>query len=133
MDTDEHELDALSEAVIGPAFRVSNSLGAGFLEKVYENAVYENAMAVELRKTGLQVEQQRPIEVRYDGHIVGEYFADLLVEGVLLVGLKAAKALDDIHVAQCINYLKAAGLRLCLLLNIGRPRVQIRRIRNDPS
>ena len=126
MDTDERGLDALTEAVIGSAFRVSNVLGAGFLEKAYENA-----LAFELRKTGLRVEQQRSIEVRYDGQIVGAYFADLLVEDVLLVELKAAKALDDIHMAQCIDYLKAAGLRLCLLLNFGQPRVQIRRIRND--
>jgi GxxExxY protein len=69
--------------------------------------------------------------VRYDGQVVGEYVADLLVENRLLVELKAAKELDAVHVAQCINYLKASTLRLCLLLNFGQPKVQVRRIRND--
>ena len=126
MDTDEHRLNPVSEAVIGCAFRVSNTLGVGFLEKVYENA-----LAIEIRKAGLLAEQQKALQVRYDGQVVGEYVADLLVEHEVLVELKAVKALDDVHVAQCLNYLKAAGLRLCLLLNFGHPRVQVRRIRND--
>ncbi len=126
MDTDEHGLNALTQLAIGCAYRVSNTLGAGFLEKVYENA-----LVIELRKAGLAVEQQKPLPVRYEGQIVGDYIADLLVEDAVLIELKAVSALDDVHLAQCINYLKAADLKLCLLMNFGKPRVEIRRIRND--
>jgi GxxExxY protein len=123
MNTDEHRLNAISEKIIGCAFTVSNTLGVGFLEKVYENA-----LAYELRKAGLRVDQQHAIEVLYEGTVVGEYAADLLVEGCVLVELKVAKAVDDVHLAQCLNYLKATHLKLCLLLNFGKPRVEIRRI-----
>ena len=102
---------------------MGNALGHGFLEKVYENA-----LAHELRKTSLAVEQQREIKVLYDGIVVGEYIADLLVEGQVLVEIKAVRALDDVHSAQCLNYLKATGHHLCLLINFARPRVEIRRI-----
>jgi GxxExxY protein len=67
----------------------------------------------------------------YDGVPVGEYTADLLVEGVLLVELKAVKELDDIHLAQCLNYLKATNLRLCLLMNFGKPKLEVRRVVNN--
>ncbi len=93
----EH-LMPLSERIIGGAFNVSNALGAGFLEKVYENA-----LAHELRKAGLDVRQQFPIDVVYDGVVVGEFVADLLVESQIVVELKAAKNLDDAHLAQCLN------------------------------
>ena len=119
------EMDKLSERIIGCAYAVSNGLGAGFLEKVYENA-----LAHELRKAGLRVEQQRPLRVHYDGVVVGEYAADLLVEDYILVELKAVKALDEIHLAQCLNYLKATGLSLCLLINFGKPRADVRRVVN---
>ena len=119
-------MSQLTERVIRCAFVVSNTLGCGFLEKVYENA-----LAHELRKTGLQVQQQHAITVYYDGVAVGEYTADLLVEGVLLLELKAVKDLDDIHLAQCLNYLKATNLRLCLLMNFAKPKVEIRRIANN--
>jgi len=82
------------------------------------------------RKRGLAVAPQRGITITYDGTAVGEYFADLLVEETLLIELKATKALDEVHYAQCINYLKATGLRLCLLLNFGKPRLEIKRIAN---
>jgi GxxExxY protein len=123
MDAEFVELNRITERIIGSAFQVSNTLGNGFLEKVYENA-----LAHELRKAGLHFEQQRALPVHYDDVIVGEYCADLLVEGCIVVELKAAKNLEDIHVAQCINYLKAARLRICLLLNFGTPRMQIKRI-----
>lgn len=126
MDTDAHRSNRLTEQVIGCAYRVSNTLGVGFLEKVYENA-----LAIEIAKAGLRVEQQKALNVHYDGRVVGEYIADLLVEGELLLELKAVKSLEDVHVAQCINYLKAAGFPMCLLLNFGTARVQVRRIRND--
>lgn len=108
------------------AFTVQNVLGAGFLEKVYENA-----LAHELRNSGLTVVQGLGIAIRYGGIVVGRYLADLLVESRLLIELKAVKTLDELHRAQCINYLKATGLPLCLLLNFGRPRLEIRRIVNS--
>ena len=125
MHADEHRLSALSGAVIGGAFTVLNTLGAGFMEKVYENA-----LAHELRKTGLSVAQQHAITVLYDGRTVGGYVADLLVERALLVELKTTKTLDHMHRAQCLNYLKATGLPLCLLLNFGNPSLEIKRIVN---
>lgn len=125
MHADEARLNELSGKVIGCAFTVLNGLGAGFLEKVYENA-----LAHELRKAGLAVERQRGLTVIYDGVVVGEYFVDLLVEHSLLVELKTAKVLDQTHRSQCLNYLKATGLRLCLLLNFGRPRLEISRVVN---
>jgi len=117
------ELNEITERIIGCAFTVSNTLGSGFVEKVYENA-----LAHELRENGLAVEQQHPITVLYDGAVVGSFVADLLVDGCVLVELKALKALGDIEMAQCLNYLKATGLRICLLLNFGKPRVEIKRI-----
>jgi len=125
MNADERRLNQISETVIGCAFTVSNTLGSGYLEKVYENA-----LAYEIRQAGLEVVQQRPIAVRYRGVVVGEYVADLLIEDLVLVELKAVKGLDDIHLAQCLNYLKATGFKLCLLLNFGEPKVEVRRIVN---
>jgi len=116
-------LNALSERIIGCAFTVANRLGSGFLEKVYENA-----LAHELRKAGLAVAQQQGVSVIYDDVIVGESAADLLVEAAVVVELKAVRALDDVHQAQCMNYLRATGMHLCLLLNFGKPRLEIRRI-----
>ena len=119
------DINQISEKIIGCAFAVSNTLGVGFLEKVYENA-----LAFEIRQAGLQVQQQYGIQVLYSGIIVGEYVADLFVENQVLVELKAVKELDNIHLAQCMNYLKATDLKLCLLLNFGKPKVQIKRIVN---
>lgn len=116
-------LNSISRHIIGCAYTVSNTLGDGYLEKVYENA-----LAYELRNRGLRVAQQPRLEVRYANVIVGEYVADLVVEESVLVELKAIKALDDAHLAQCLNYLNTTGLRLCLLINFGQPRVEVRRI-----
>jgi GxxExxY protein len=113
----------ITERVIGCAFTVSNSLGSGFLEKVYEAA-----LAHELRKAGLGVQQQHPVWVLYDGVIVGEYRADLVVEDAVIVEVKAAKAIDRMHEAQILNYLKATRLRVGLLLNFGTPRLGIKRL-----
>jgi len=125
MNTDEHrtELNRITERVIAGAYRVANTLGCGFLEKVYENA-----LAHELRKAGMAVEQPHAIAVHYDGVVVGDYAADLRVEGKILVELKAVKALDEVHLAQCLNYLRATGHALCLLTNFGKPRIEIRRV-----
>lgn len=117
------EKDHLTEEVIGCAFRVANVLGHGFLEKVYENALVH-----ELQKAGLLVEQQAPMQVLYDGKIVGEFFADLLVEREVILELKAVKELNEIHFAQCLNYLRATGLKTALLINFGRPKIQVKRI-----
>jgi GxxExxY protein len=119
---DYHSLDHMSERIIRCAFTVSNTLGAGFLEKVYENALVH-----ELRKAGFQVTQQANATVMYDGVIVGNYIADIVVENTILMEIKAVRALDKVHGAQCLNYLRTTGLRLCLLLNFGNPRLEVRR------
>ncbi|HRI02418.1 MAG TPA: GxxExxY protein [Pyrinomonadaceae bacterium] len=119
----EDELNLLSEKVIGCSYLVSNALGSGFLEKVYENA-----LAHELRKLGFKVEVQKPLYVIYDDVVVGEYFADLLVQDALIVEIKTSNGFSDNRKAQCINYLNATKLPLCLLINFGRPRIEIKRI-----
>ncbi|MEL7500412.1 MAG: GxxExxY protein [Planctomycetota bacterium] len=120
----DDELNALTEKIIGCAFKVSNTLGSGFLEKVYENA-----LAIELRKIELETKQQAPIKVLYERSVVGEYYADLLVANVVIVELKAVNEFSDLFTAQCLNYLKATGLPICLLLNFGKPRVEVKRFR----
>src|SRR5258708_38761019 len=122
-NSERDELNKLSETIIGCAFKVGNTLGCGFLEKVYENA-----MAFELRKAGLLVGQQVDISVNYDEIVVGSYEADLVVNGYVLVELKAVRDLNQIHRAQCLIYLRATGLKLCLLINFGNPRVEVKRI-----
>jgi GxxExxY protein len=128
INTDEHRsaLNAISARIIGCAYAVSNTLGCGFLEKVYENA-----LAHALRKEGLAVEQQRSLRVEYDGVVVGDYIADMVVEDRVLVEVKAVRSLDEVHLAQCMNYLKATDMRLCLLMNFGAPKVTVKRIIND--
>lgn len=126
MTADRLALNEISGRVIGCAMIVSNTLGCGFLEKIYENA-----LAHELRQAGLAVEQQAGTTVWYSGVAVGHYTTDLLVEGAVIVELKAVRTLDEIHRAQCINYLKASGLNLCLLLNFARPRLEFQRLVRD--
>jgi GxxExxY protein len=116
------ERDPLTERIISCAYTVANTLGCGFLEKVYENALCH-----ELRKAGLSVVQQQGMEVHYDGIVVGEFTADVVVEQRVIVELKAVSVLEDAHTAQCLNYLKASGLPKCLLINFGRPKIEIRR------
>ncbi|VAW54359.1 hypothetical protein MNBD_GAMMA06-302 [hydrothermal vent metagenome] len=113
----------ISQRVIRCAFEVSNTLGAGFLEKVYEKA-----LCVELEKKGLQFQSQKPIVVNYKGFQVGEYIADIVVEDKLLLELKALATLCSSHEAQLMNYLKATNLTVGLLLNFGRPKSGIKRI-----
>ena len=134
MDTDGHrwereitmvddELNGITEKIIGCAYKVSTVLGVGFLEKVYENA-----LAHELRKAGLKVEQQKRFRIFYDGVEVGYYDADLVVEEKIIVETKTDRAFDDNHMAQCLNYLKATGLTLGLLLNFAVPKLGIKRV-----
>ncbi len=127
MHTDGHRLNTITEKVIGCAYKIGNSLGCGFLEKVYENA-----LKIELAKSGLLVKQQYPITVLYDGQSVGEYVADLLAEEEIIVETKAVKRIEDIHLAQCLNYLKATDLKVCLLINFGTTRVEVKRIAGPP-
>ena len=122
-DSTGYRRDGLTERIIGCAYAVANILGVGFLERVYENALVH-----ELRKAVLKVAPQAPVQVVYDSVVIGEYVVDILVEDTVLVELKAVKALDDIHLAQGLNYLKATGHRVCLLLNFGVPHIEVRRI-----
>jgi GxxExxY protein len=123
--TDGNEINVLSRTVIGCAFTVLNALDPGFLEKIYENALTH-----EMRKRGLMVEQQRAVSVHYDGIIVGDYFTDIIVENRLIVELKVVQSIHDSHRAQCIIYLKATGLKLALLLNFSRLKLEIERVAN---
>ncbi len=111
----------LTERIIAAFYAVYNSLGYGFLEKVYENA-----LAIELRKMGFEVEQQHSIKVFYDKQIVGEYYADLIVAGRIIIELKATRQLLKEHEAQLLNYLKATPYEVGLLLNFG-PKPEIKR------
>jgi GxxExxY protein len=125
MYTDRNEINGITERIIGCAFTVANTLKTGYAEKVYENS-----LAIELRKNGLRVAQQVGVTVHYDGVNVGDYTTDLLMEDIVLVELKAVRALDPSHTAQCLNYMTATGLPLCLLLNFGNPRLEIKRLVN---
>lgn len=113
----------LTEQILGAAMKVHNTLGHGFLEKVYESA-----LAHELRKLGFSVLQQHPIPVHYDSILVGDYIADLIVEGTVIIELKTARALSDEHSSICINYLHACKIPVCLLLNFGTKRLHIKRL-----
>lgn len=85
-------------------------------------------MSHELKKSGLNVAQQYPLKVLYDGVSVGDYIADIIVEGLVIIELKAVKVLDNVHRAQCLNYLKATNASVCLLINFGTPKIEIKRI-----
>lgn len=119
-------LEALVEKVVGAAYEVSNVLGAGFLEKIYERALLE-----ELGVRGLRVTAQTAFPVVYKGKHIGTYAADLVVEDRLLVEVKCADHLANEHLGQCINYLKASGLKLGLLINFRRSKVEWRRVVNN--
>jgi len=120
------QLNKMSERIINAAYKVSNALGAGFLEKVYENALVH-----QLKKDGMNIEQQKPIKVHYDNVVVGDYFADLIAEESVIVELKTAKRIENIYLAQTLNYLKATGFKLGLIINFGKPRVEIKRVVNN--
>ena len=105
----------ITKKIIEAYYKVYNSLGYGFLEKVYENA-----LKIELKRTNLKVDQQKNVKVFYNEFEVGDYFADLIVEDLVIVELKAAEILCEEHEAQLINYLKATNLEVDLLLNFGK-------------
>jgi GxxExxY protein len=111
----------LTEKIIGCAFKVHNALGPGFLEKVYENG-----LRIELESLGFTVKQQEPINVNYEGQVVGEYYADLWVDECVVIEVKAALTLVKQHEVQLVNYLAATGIDCGLLFNF-RPSVQVKR------
>jgi len=113
----------LTKEIIGAAFEVWKVLGYGFLEKVYENA-----LLVELKSRGIAVEHQFDIPVRYKGTLVGQYTADLFVDGKVIVELKAEREYNSKHEAQLLNYLKATGMQVGLLLNFGEQRCTFKRL-----
>jgi len=112
-----------SYEIVGAAIRVWKTLGYGFLEKVYENA-----LVIELRKRDFRVEQQKPVKVRYEDQIVGDYVADIVVNDAILLEMKSAQLIADEHVAQTLNYLKATGIRLGIILNFGPERMEHKRL-----
>jgi GxxExxY protein len=123
MDTDTHRSEAdLTEAVIGSAVEVSNMLGPGFLEK------YERALIRELALRELRAKPQTLLPVCYKGQPLGDYIADLVVEGRLIVELKCVECFSKEHLAQCISYLKASGLRVALLINFQRSKLEWKRV-----
>ena len=124
-DQRRYRHEELTKRVIGIFYEVYNELGSGFLE-----SVYEAAMELALRQAGLSVQRQRAIEVRFRGHTIGDFRGDLVVEGVLLVELKAVKALESAHEAQVLNYLRATDLEVGLLLNFG-PKPEVKRFAFD--
>jgi GxxExxY protein len=111
----------VTDKIIQAFYKVYNKLGYGFSEKVYQNS-----LVLELCKLGLQVEPQKEIKVYYEGQVVGEYYADIVVNGVIIVELKAVRQLMDEHEAQLLNYLKATTIEVGLLLNFG-PKAEIKR------
>ena len=124
MNTDERRsFDELTELAISSIFEVANTLGAGFLEKVYQRA-----LLVELRLRGLRATGEVSFAVTYKGQRVGEYLTDIVVEDVLVIELKCVERLANEHTAQCLNYLRASELTVCLLVNFQRPKVELKRV-----
>ena len=117
--------DHLTETIISACFEVINELGAGFLE-----SVYGKALLIVLKERGLRAESQVALKVYFRGQIVGDFFADIVVEDKVILELKAVKALAPEHSAQILNYLKATGKEVGLLVNFGNPRLEIRRFDN---
>lgn len=116
------EYEELTYAINGAVFEVNRILGPGFLEKVYENALLS-----ELKYRGINAESQVPIKIDYKGNIVGDYFADIVVDQRIIIELKATEFLLKIHDAQILNYLKATGFKLGLLVNFTYPKAEIKR------
>jgi len=117
------EVDSITEGIIGAAMEVSRVLGHGFLETVYRKALVH-----ELNVRGFLVEEERPFAVRYKNLQVGVYYCDILVNQKVVVELKAVDQLTSSHIGQVLNYLRASGLKVGLLFNFGRPKLQFRRV-----
>jgi GxxExxY protein len=115
----------LTGKILESCFEVSNELGIGFVEQVYENA-----LLIALRQKGLKAESQVPLAVKFRNEVVGEFRVDILVENKILLELKAVGGLSKEHYAQTINYLKATGIEVALLINFGNPKLEYRRFEN---
>lgn len=118
------EMNAISGRVLGCAIKVAKVLRPGYFEKVYENA-----LVYEMRKQGLSVETQVRLDVWYEDIVVGQFVADVVVEGMVLLELKMADAICNAHISQALNYLTTTGLPLCLILNFGTSKLGIKRVR----
>ena len=116
------DLNELTYKIRGAIFEVNSVLGHGFLEKVYENA-----LMIELKKRGIRAECQVPIKVKYKGEIIGEYFADIVVDDQVILELKAIESLQKVHEAQLLNYLKATEYKIGLLVNFNYPKAEVKR------
>ncbi len=116
-------LNDITYGIRGPVFEVNRVLGPGFLEKVYENT-----LLIELRSRGYKAESQAPIKVYDKEDVVGEYIADILVEGTVIVAVKTVEKLEKLHEAQLLNYLKGTGIQVGLLVNMKGQTVDIRRL-----
>ena len=127
MTTNEKEIvyKELSYKIIGLAMEVHSKLGYGFLEKVYENA-----MILLFKREGINARKQAPIKVYFEGGVVGEYFVDILVEDKIILEIKALDKIIDVHIAQTLNYLKATGSQLAIILNFGKKKLEYERIVN---
>jgi GxxExxY protein len=124
MDTNREILHKdLSYKIVGLAMQIHSELGFGFLEKVYENS-----MMVLFRRENIMAKQQAPISVSFEGEIVGDYYADILIEDKIILELKAIEKITDAHKAQALNYLKATGLKLAIIINFGKQRLEYERI-----
>ena len=121
MEKNNYKYSELTDSIIHEAYYIYNKLGFGFLEKVYENALY-----IKLKEKFNDVEQQFPLKVYFDNNLVGEYFADLIVDKKVLIELKSVREIIDVHETQLVNYLKATGIEVGLLINFG-PKIQIKR------
>jgi len=121
MKTEVYKYSDITEKIIKASYEVHNNLDYGFLEKVYENS-----LAIELRNVGLNVKQQEPIKVLYKGELVGDYVADLMVEDEVIVEIKSVSKLEQVHEVQLVNYLKATGKEVGLLINFGKS-VEVKR------
>lgn len=117
--------EELTETIIQACYEVSNELGAGFLE-----SVYEKALLIALKQRGLKAQSQYPINVKYHGEDVGQFYADIFVEEKVILELKAVDVLAPEHQAQGINYLRATGVEVGLLINFGNPKITIKRLHN---
>ncbi len=117
------DVNDITYGIRGAIFEVNRVLGPGFLEKVYENA-----LLIELRARGYKAESQVPIKVYYKENVVGEYFADIFVEGKVIVELKAVEKLEKPHEAQLLNYLKGTGIQVGILVNMKYPKAEIKRM-----
>jgi len=112
----------LTEKIIGCAYNVYNEMGFGFLE-----SVYEKCLLIELEKAGIRAESQKPITVHYDGKLVGNFIADILVEDKVILELKSVRRLTEVHEVQLVNYLTATGIDVGLLINFGAIKVRVKR------